>query len=182
MLTRRAALALFPLVATLRAATALEVKTLEGKPLTITPGANHVTVVVFYSTQCPISNDYNDRLSDLVKLYSPRGVNFYVINANSTESIDMILEHRKSAGFVFPIYKDVNAAERLSAQVTPESFVFDRSGNQIYQGYIDDARNVARITDHGLRNAIEAALAGKPAPKAQTRAFGCTIKKFRRNS
>ena len=53
---------------------------------------------------------------------------------------------------------------------------------QIYQGYIDDARNVARVHNHGLRDAIESAIAGKTVANPQTRAFGCTIKKARRSS
>lgn len=181
MITRREALAAIAMAGAIRAAEPMLVKDLEGKKVEIQPG-NGVTVVTFISTQCPISNDYNDRMSDVYKNYSAKGIKFYFVNANSTEPADVVAEHRKSAGFPFPVYKDVNVAEKLNAQVTPEAYVFDRSGKLIYQGYIDDARNVARVQNHGLRDAIDAAIAGKAVANAQTRAFGCTIKKVRRSS
>lgn len=152
----------------------------DGKAIEMTPGQD-VTVVTFISTQCPISNDYNDRMSALYQSYTAKGVKFYFLNANSTEPMNVMLEHKKSAGFPFPVYKDETAADLLGAQVTPESFVFDKAGKLVYHGYVDDARNAARVTNQGLRDALEATLAGKPVTKATTKAFGCTIKRARKS-
>ena len=171
-----ALLSSFPLFA----ADPLLVRDLVGKQVIIEP-SKAVTVVTFISTQCPISNDYNDRMSAIYKDYSAKGVHLFFVNANSTESASEIAEHAKSVGFNFPVYKDENAADKLGAQTTPQAFVFDKSGKLLYQGYIDDARNVARIQNHGLTDAIDAALAGKPVANPVTRAFGCTIKKARRS-
>ncbi len=181
MFTRRSAIAAISAGFLAQASDPLTVRDLSGKPLTITPGKN-VTVVTFISTQCPISNDYNDRMSALYNEYSSKGVNFFFVNANSTEPPPVVIEHAKSAGFPFAVYKDENAADKLGAQTTPESFVFDRTGKQVYRGYIDDARNLARVQNHGLRDAITAAMAGKPVAAPQTKAFGCTIKRVRRTS
>lgn len=181
MYTRRAALAALSTGVCAHASDPMTVRDLAGKPVSITPG-NDVTVVTFISTQCPISNDYNDRMSALYREYSPRGVKFFFVNANATEPASVVAEHAKSAGFPFAVYKDDNAADKLGAQVTPEAFVFDKTGKQLYRGYIDDARNVARVQNHGLKDAITAAMAGKSVASPQTRAFGCTIKKARRNS
>ena len=158
----------------------LLVRDLAGKQVAIQTG-HAVTVVIFISTQCPISNDYNDRMSALYNDYSAKGVKLFFVNANSTEPASVVAEHAKSVAFSFPVYKDENAADKLGAQTTPESFVFDKGGKLLYHGYIDDARNVARIQNHGLRDAIEAALAGKPVANPLTKAFGCTIKKARRS-
>ncbi len=181
MTSRRAALAALTTGILAYATEPMTVRDLDGKPITIIPG-KEVTVVTFISTQCPISNDYNDRMSALYRDYSAKGVKFFFVNANSTEPALVVAEHAKSAGFPFAVYKDENAADRLGAQVTPEAFVFDMTGKQLYRGYIDDARNVARIQNHGLRDAITAAMTGKTVAAAQTRAFGCTIKKARRTS
>ena len=180
MMTRSAAIAAMVGAVSASAAEPLEVKDLNGKVIPI-PLGKQVTVVAFISTQCPISNDYNDRMSALYNSYSGKSVAFYFVNANSTEPADVVAEHRKSAGFPFPVYKDANAADLLGAQVTPETFVFDATGKKLYQGYIDDARNTARVQNHGLKDAIEAALAGKSVANAHTKAFGCTIKKARRS-
>jgi len=50
-------------------------KDASAKLVTVTPGSA-VLVVTFTSTQCPISNDYNDRMSALHKEYSDKGVQF----------------------------------------------------------------------------------------------------------
>mgnify|MGYP000107537202 CR=1 FL=1 len=181
MFTRRAAIAALSTGLLAQASGPMTVRDLSGKPVTITPGKN-VTVVTFISTQCPISNDYNDRMSALYNEFSGKGVNFFFVNANSTEPAPVVAEHAKSAGFPFPVYKDENAAENLGAQTTPESFVFDLTGKLLYRGYIDDARNVARVQNQGLKDAITAAMAGKSVSNPQTKAFGCTIKKARRSS
>ncbi len=179
--SRRAAFAFIAGAAGALAAEPMRVRDLSGKEVAIQPG-KEITVVTFISTQCPISNDYNDRMSALYRDYASKGVKFFFVNANSTEPAAVVSEHAKSAGFPFPVYKDETAADRLGAQVTPESFVFDRSGNQVYQGYVDDARNTARVRNHGLRDAIDAAITGKTVANSHTKAFGCTIKKARRSS
>jgi hypothetical protein len=181
MFTRRSAIAAMSAGFLAQASDPMTLRDLSGKPLTVTPGKN-VTVVTFISTQCPISNDYNDRMSALYKEFSSKGVSFFFVNANSTEPASVVAEHAKSAGFPFAVYKDENAADKLGAQTTPEAFVFDQTGKQLYRGYIDDARNVARVQNHGLKDAITAAIAGKPVAVPQTKAFGCTIKRARRTS
>ena len=140
-----------------------------------------VTVVAFISTQCPISNDYNERMIALQKDYGQK-VRFVFVNANSTEPAEVVASHAKQVNFNFPVYKDANnaVADKFGAQVTPETFVIDKTGAIVYHGYIDDARNTARITNPGLRLALDAVLAGKPVPAAETKAFGCTIKRIKK--
>jgi thiol-disulfide isomerase/thioredoxin len=181
-MNRRVALAALTGITTaLRGGEKMTVRDLDGKAVDITLGQG-VTVIAFISTQCPISNDYNDRMSAVYKEYSAQGVKFYFLNANSTEPAGVVKEHRESAGFPFPVYKDDTVVEKLGASVTPETFVFNQNGERIYHGYIDDSRNAARVTKQSLRDAIEASLAGKAAPVAETKAFGCTIKRARKSS
>jgi glutathione peroxidase-family protein len=139
------------------------------------------TVILFIATKCPISNGYNERMNALYKDYTPRGVKFVAINANATEPARDVAEHAKQNGFAFPVYKDSGVvADRFNAQVTPEAFVVDSVGVIRYHGYIDDSLNPARIQKQGLRTALDAVLAGKPVEIAQTKAFGCTIKRKKR--
>ena len=108
---------------------------------------------------------------------------FVFINANSTEPAAEVAEHAKAHGFPFAVYKDNGAAADLfGAQVTPETFVMDKDGVMRYHGYVDDSANEARAHNQGLRLALDAVLAGKAVPMAQTKAFGCTIKRRRRAS
>lgn len=146
--------------------------------------SGRVSVLIFYGTQCPISNDYNDRMNALFKDYSAKGVQLVFINANQNESLNEMTAHAKSAEFPFPVYKDTGnvLADRLGASVTPETYVFDAGGVLRYHGHIDDARNPARAQVHGLRSALDQVLAGQPVTKTESKAFGCTIKRVRKAS
>ncbi|MDW8104185.1 MAG: redoxin domain-containing protein [Armatimonadota bacterium] len=139
------------------------------------------TVVMFIATQCPISNDYNERMRTLAEQYMPQGVRFVGINSNATEPIAEVAEHAKRHRFPFPVLKDEGnrIADRFNAQFTPEIFVMDAKGVLRYHGRIDDSQNPANITSHDLRDTLEALLAGKNPPRAETKAFGCTIKRAR---
>jgi thiol-disulfide isomerase/thioredoxin len=141
----------------------------------------HVTVVIFIATQCPVSNAYNERMKTLYADYSPKGVQFVFLNANSTEPAAEVEQHRAAKGFPFPVYKDVNNvfADKVGAAVTPHAFVFDARGTLVYRGAIDNSRNPDQITQHTLGDALDAVLAGRPVTVAEARAFGCSIKRAR---
>ncbi len=163
--------------------TQIEVK--EGaKTVTVSPSKSEATVLIFISTQCPISNSYNERMSALHKDYDGKNVQLIFVNANANESPAEIAEHAKANKFPFPVYKDAgNAlADKFGATVTPETYVFDKAGVLRYHGYIDDAANAARVQVHGARKAIDAVLAGKPVEIKDARSFGCTIKRVRKSA
>ncbi len=139
-----------------------------------------VTVIVFLSTECPISNDYNERMKQVYLDYVARGVKFAFVNANRTEPASDVEAHRRSVGFPFPVYQDPDhiAADRFGAAVTPETFVIDRAGVVRYHGPIDDSRNPARVRVRALSEALEAVLAGRAVRRPEIKAFGCTIKRL----
>jgi len=155
-----------------------------GQPAKFSQLKGDVTAIFFIATRCPISNDYNERMKALYNDYSRRGVSFIFINSNSTEPAAEVAEHAKKWGFPFKVYKDNNnvVADRFNAQFTPEVFLLDREGVVRYHGAIDDSRPVEKVTKHYLRNALEELLAGKPISTAETRAFGCTIKRAKKAS
>jgi thiol-disulfide isomerase/thioredoxin len=139
------------------------------------------TVVVFLSARCPVSNAYNQRMEALYQDYGAKSVKFVFVNANANEPAKEVGEHAKEAGFTFPVYRDSgDVAARFNAQVTPETFVIDKQGIIRYHGAIDDAQNEARIKKRGLRMALDEVLAGKPVTIAETKAFGCTVKRAHR--
>jgi thiol-disulfide isomerase/thioredoxin len=141
------------------------------------------TVVVFIATRCPVSNAYNQRMESLYKDYSAKGIKFVFVNANFNEPAEEVADHARQVGFTFPVYKDSgNVANLFNAQVTPETYVIDKTGIIRYHGAIDDAQNEARIKKQSLRNALEEVLAGKPVTVAETKAFGCTVKRAPRRA
>jgi peroxiredoxin len=161
-----------------------QVRDLDGQPVAFSALKGPLTVVTFIATQCPVSNSYNQRMIDLYKDYASKNVKFIFINANRSEPASEVRDHARRVGFPFAVYKDPGnvLADRFDAQVTPESFVIDSSGTIRYHGSIDDSMEESHVRVRRLRAALDAVLAGKPVPSAETKAFGCTIKRVRKAS
>ncbi len=135
------------------------------------------TVFVFFSPQCPIAQKYAQRLIKLHEEFSAKGVRFFAVNSNAHESRAEVEQYAKDAGYAFPVVKDEGnvLADRLGAKMTPEAVVLDAKGAVRYRGRIDDNPSEERVTKRDLRDALDALLAGKPVPQAETQAFGCAI-------
>jgi thiol-disulfide isomerase/thioredoxin len=161
----------------------IKVRELSGKTVALASEAP-VSVLIFVSTQCPVSNDYNQRMIALYKEFAPKGVNFLFVNANHTENDETVATHQRQAGFPFPVRKDDGnkVADLLGATVTPEAYVVNAEGKLVYHGAIDDARNQARVTQQALRAAMEETLADTPVKNARMKALGCTIKRVAKGS
>ena len=137
------------------------------------------TVLIFISTQCPVSNAYNERMEKLSQDYKGRGVSVIGINANATESVADVKSHAAAHNLTFTILKDTGSkvADQLGAMNTPEVFFLDAGGKLVYRGRIDNSKNIQGVNSNDLRDAIDATLAGKPIANSFVRAFGCTIKR-----
>jgi peroxiredoxin len=161
-----------------------QVRDLDGKAVAFSALKGPITVVTFIATECPVSNSYNQRMTDLYKDYTAKNVKFIFVNANRSEPAGVVRDHAKRVGFPFAVYKDPDnvLADRFDAQVTPESFVIDSSGTIRYHGSIDDNMNESSVHTQRLRVALDALLAGKTVPSTETKAFGCTIKRVRKAS
>ncbi len=164
------------------AAPDFRLSTLEGQSISLAEAAegHKAVVVMFIATKCPYSNAYNDRMKDLAASYGKQGVLFVGINSNSTEREDEARAHAKAHGHTFPIAKDPGnkVADLYDAKRTPEVFVVTPDGKLRYHGRIDDnSEDAAKVSSPDLKNALDALLAGKPVANAQTKAFGCTIKR-----
>lgn len=155
---------------------------IDGKTLSLAEAArsHKAVVVMFIATKCPYSNAYNDRMRDLAAAYGKQGVLFVGINSNKTEPLDEVVAHAKEHGHTFPIMKDPDnkVADLYDAKHTPEVYVVDPSGKLRYHGRIDENyEDASKVTSPDLKNALDALLAGKTIANAQTKAFGCSIKR-----
>ncbi len=140
---------------------------------------NEAIVLLFISSQCPVSNAYNDRMNKLYTSFHSKGVAFIGINSNRTETTKQIKQHAVEKDFMFPVLIDRNnlIADRLGATVTPEVFVLNSKRELLYHGRIDDSKNPDNITSHDLEDVLLAIITGKQVPTATTKAFGCSINK-----
>lgn len=146
-------------------------------------GKNAVAVI-FIATKCPYSNAFNHVMADLARQYASRGVAFVGINANKTEPAGEVADHARTHNLGFPVLKDEGnvIADRLGASVTPEVFLLDSDFVLRYHGALGNSHqpttNPQRATDAETRPALDAVLAEKPVAVAETKAFGCTIKRI----
>lgn len=156
-----------------------DVKTGKTVSLTGASAGKKATVILFVSTECPVSNAYNGRMARLAADYGAKGVAVLGINANSTESVSDAAAHADKNTLGFPVLKDANnqIADRFEAKVTPEAYVLDGKGVLVYHGAVDDAQNEGRIGNRYLAAALDAVLAGQPVSAKTSKAVGCGIKR-----
>lgn len=154
-----------------------------------------VLMVIFLSNHCPYSHAAETRLLPLAAEFKSRGLAVVAINPNHPDAVrldelgyskyDDSFEHMKlyarEAGFTFPYLYDGDTqatAKAYGCLATPHVFIFDQERKLRYQGRFDDSRfaDPASVTSPDARNAVEALLAGRPVPVAETRPIGCSTK------
>ena len=141
-------------------------------------------VVVFSCHSCPTAVDYEERLIELGKKFSANsGVALVVINPNKVadDLPEKMSEHakRKNYSFLYLHDETQQIAKSFGATYTPEAFVLNKNRQVVYMGAVDDSTDPKQVKVKYVEDAVAAALAGKPAPKAETVARGCTVRYVR---
>jgi peroxiredoxin len=144
----------------------------------------HGTLVLFTCNACPWVKRWQDRIATLGNTYSKRGVGVIAINSNDPAAVaddgfEQMKQRAKDMHFTFSYVVDATSqvARAFGATRTPEAFLFDAKGKLVYHGTIDDnAEKPADVTEHYLRDALEALVGGKDIPIKETKALGCSIK------
>jgi len=152
-----------------------------------------VLAIIFTCNHCPTAQGYEERIIQLTKDYSSKGVQVVAINPNHPESLrldelgwsdvgdsfDDMKVRAKEKNFNFPYLYDGDSetvSKAYGPVVTPHAFVFDATRKLRYVGAIDDSERIAKVTKHYLRDALDAVLADKEPTVAQTKVVGCSIK------
>lgn len=140
--------------------------------------------VVFSCVHCPYVRAWEGRMIDLQDRYASKGLAFAVINPNDgtrypADNFDNMKVHAGQMKYNFPFLRDESqdVARAYGAERTPEIFLFGADRKLVYTGVIDDNyEDPKAVTRRYLRDAIDAALEGRPAPVESTPPVGCTIK------
>lgn len=141
------------------------------------------TVVLFMCNHCPYVLAWLDRLIAAARDYAEQGVAFVGINANDphkypVDSFEGMQKLAAERDLPFPYLHDrtQDVAVAYGAERTPEVFLFDAELTLRYHGAPDDNYDEFKAKVPYLRNALDAVLAGREPPVAETQAAGCTIK------
>ncbi len=140
-------------------------------------------VLIFITSECPISNAYAPEIVRLAADYQPRGVSVCLVHADPKTSIPDARKHAADYSLTsLPIVIDHGhrLAYTTGATMTPEAAVVDPAGKIVYRGRINDLfadLGVKRTapTTRDLRDALDQLLAGKPIEHPRTPAIGCNI-------
>jgi len=163
----------------------IAMKNVDGKDVTLAgiQGAKG-TLVVFTCNHCPWAKAWETRIVDLGNTYRKRGIGVVAINSNDPtayeeDAFEVMQKRAKERKMGYPYVVDATSdvARAFGASHTPEAYLFDKSGKLVYHGAVDDnAKEPGKVRSRWLRDALDAVVAGKPVPMAETKAMGCSIK------
>ncbi|MCA8965774.1 MAG: redoxin domain-containing protein [Planctomycetes bacterium] len=167
---------------------------IDGKPQKAHDLMGQITVVNFWSLQCPVQADWNNRLADLQKQYGAKGVTFLHIDSNVKEiddgpstveegtkpyaKIRAALEQKKLP-FRMLVDPGNKVADVFEAKTTPHIYVFGKDGRLIYRGLVDDDqkdRNKDSRNNY-LADTLDKLLADEKVEPFSTKETGCSIKR-----
>jgi hypothetical protein len=145
-------------------------------------GAARAAVIIFISTDCPISNGYAPEINRICKEYEDKGLAFYLVHTDPELTTADAKKHASEYAFTCPVMIDRKheLVRRVGATLTPEAVVVGAEGKVLYRGRIDDlyvslGKRRYEATTHDLRLALDAVLAGKPVANPRTTTVGCAI-------
>jgi peroxiredoxin len=153
-----------------------------------------ILVIVFTCNHCPTAQAYEDRIKQLARDYTPKGVAVVAVMPNDpkavrldelgytdlSDSFEEMKLRAKDHHFNFPYLFDGNTESMARAYgpvATPHVFIFDAQRKLQYQGRVDDVEKPSgHPNSEDARNAIEQLLVGKDVVVKTTKVFGCSIK------
>ncbi len=150
--------------------------------------ASPVLAIIFTCNHCPIASIYETRIQKLADEYGPKGVAVVAIqpndpnalrvdeldSADTNDTLDEMKIRVRYKHLRYPYLYDgetQSVARALGPQATPHVFMFDKERKLRYQGRFDDSYRMELVKSRRCPDAIDALLAGKPVPVAQTGRF-----------
>ena len=155
----------------------------DGTGWAVPDGAASATVVVFTCNHCPYALAWHERILDVARDYSDRGVRLLAINSNDAaryprDSLQAMRERVAWESWPMPYLHDESqeVARAFGAKVTPDVFVLDADGTLRYRGAPDGDYDDPSSRAEWLRGALDAVLAGGAPEPQETEPVGCSIK------
>ncbi len=140
------------------------------------------TVFVFYSPECPLTQNYTLTINGFTEEYTKEDIKFYVVISGedfSEKEIKLFASTYKLQQQIL-LDPDYKLAKALDAKVTPEVFLLNPKQELLYRGAIDNwaiklGSKRVKITEFYFRDAVESFLKGEAIDVAYQKAVGCFI-------
>jgi peroxiredoxin len=162
-----------------------KMKSVDGKMVSIADATGKAgTLVIFTCNHCPFAKAWEQRIVEIGNSYAKKGVGVILINANDPAKYEEdgfaeMQTRAKSRGLQVPYVVDETSAvaRQFGASVTPEAFLFDKTGKLAYHGAIDDNhKEPDKVQKRYLKDALDAVVGGKPPATPESKSIGCGIK------
>ena len=144
--------------------------------------AKTASVLVFVTTDCPVSNRYIPEIKRLAEKYASRGVSFSLVFPVPADTPELIDKHREKFEYKLQVIRDAKFAmmKAAGATITPQAVVYDGNKKLVYRGRIDDryvdlGKERPAPTTHDLDDALAAIIGGWPVRETETQAVGCFL-------
>ncbi|HUU61851.1 MAG TPA: thioredoxin family protein [Acidimicrobiia bacterium] len=147
--------------------------------------ARQALLVMFICNHCAYVQHIRPGLVQLGRVYAGGALGIVAISANDPEAYpddgpEQLAQAARAHEYAFPYLYDETqeVARAYTAACTPDFFLFDAQRRLAYRGRFDASRSGSGVpvTGRDLRRAIDAVLAGEPAPTEQYPSLGCSIK------
>ena len=151
------------------------------EPLKVAKG--HIEALFFVTNDCPVSNYYAHEIRRICDDYAQRGVGCSLVYTDPALTDAQAKKHAQEYGHgTYPKIVDRTHAlvKATGVAINPTAVLIRPDGSIAYRGRIDNswaAIGVQRrvVTEHDVRDALDAVLAGHPVAKPEEPPIGCYI-------
>jgi hypothetical protein len=140
------------------------------------------TILIFVLPDCPVSNAYAPEIKRICSDYEPKKVAAFIVHADPDVTIEQAKKHAKAFGYTSPVVLDPlhRLVKPAGVTMAPEVAVVAGDGKVLYRGRIDNlyagyGKRRPAVTEHDLRDALDAILQAKPVASPTTKVIGCYL-------
>jgi peroxiredoxin len=132
------------------------------------------TAYMIIGVKCGSTPAYEKRFKAVEDEFRAKGVDFFWVFPNKTESLEEKQAWMKKLGLKGAMIDDVDAkiTKALECKNTAQVILTDKDGKIVFRGGIDDSRDEAGVKQRLLAEAIKETLAGKPVTVPTAKVFG----------
>jgi hypothetical protein len=151
------------------------------EPLKVEKG--HAEALFFVTHDCPISNYYSHEIRRICEDYGKRGLGCALVYVDPTVTDAQVNKHAQDFGHgSYPRIVDRNhdLVKATGAEITPTAVLIKSDETIAYKGRIDNfyaalGKPRRQVTEHDLRDALDAVFSGRPVAKPEAPPVGCYI-------
>ena len=145
--------------------------------------ASRAEALFFVTNDCPVSNYYAHEIRRICEDYAQRGVGCALVYTDPAMTDDQVRAHALEYGHgAYPKIVDRMHAlvKATGAAINPTAVLIKPDGSIAYRGRIDNSfaaigKQRRVVTEHDLRDAMDAVISGRPVAKQEASPVGCYI-------